>query len=75
MWERRGLSLCHIERDRLAIAAEVAGTDVVLAAYKRGEIERCRRGNHVDVGPAGLNDLFIRACPAKIHTPMHTAAF
>ena len=53
MWERRGLSLCHIERDRLAIAAEVAGTDFVMAAYKRGEIERCRRGNHVDVGPAG----------------------
>ena len=53
MWERRGLSLCHIERDRLAIAAEVAGTDFVMAAYKRGVIERCRRGNHVDVGPAG----------------------
>ena len=53
MWERRGLSLCHIERDRLAIAAEVAGTDVVLAAYKRGETERRLRGSHVDVGPVG----------------------
>ena len=53
MWEKRGLSFCHVERDRRAISAEVAETDVVLAAYKRGETKRCLRGCHVVVGPVG----------------------
>ena len=53
MWEKRGLSFCHVERDRRAISAEVAETDVVLAAYKRGETERCLRGCHVEMDPVG----------------------
>ena len=35
------------------MGAEVAETNVVLAAYKRGETKRCLRGCHSDVGPVG----------------------
>ena len=51
--EKRSLSFCHVERDRHAICAEVAETNVVLAAYKRGETKQCLRGCHSDVGPVG----------------------